>query len=136
GQGDGYRMIRVGGQAGATIPGYKPYLAARWHDDFDAWAAAYENPYADLLAATAYRNWDSDRRLEETESQGVAAEVLFPNTVPPFFAQGNLTALEPTAEDYERRWAGLQAHNRWLADFCAATPGRRAGLAQGVMTDV
>ena len=73
---------------------------------------------------------------EETESQGVVAEVLFPNTVPPFFAQGNLTALEPTAADYERRWAGVQAHNRWLADFCAAAPGRRAGLAQVFLNDL
>ena len=94
------------------------------------------NPFADLLAATAYRNWDSDRRLEETESQGVVAEVLFPNTIPPFFAQGNLTALEPTAADYERRWAGVQAHNRWLADFCAAAPGRRAGCAQVFLNDL
>ena len=62
--------------------------------------------------------------------------MLFPNTVPPFFAQGNLTALEPTAADYERRWAGLQAHNRWMADFCAAAPGRRAGLAQVFLNDV
>jgi predicted TIM-barrel fold metal-dependent hydrolase len=133
---DRYTIISVDGHAGAPIPGYKPYLASRWLDDFDAWADSYENPFADLLAPTAYRNWDSDRRLEETESQGVAAEVLFPNTVPPFFAQGNLTALEPTAADYERRWAGLQAHNRWLADFCAAAPGRRAGLAQVFMNDV
>src|ERR1019366_2058328 len=38
--------------------------------------------------------------------------------------------------DYERRWAGLQAHNRWLADFCAAEPGRRAGVAQIMLNDV
>ena len=37
---------------------------------------------------------------------------------------------QPTGADYEHRWAGLQAHNRWLADFCAAAPGRRAGIAQ------
>ena len=64
------------------------------------------------------------------------AEVLFPNTIPPFFAQGNLTALEPSAADYERRWAGVQAHNRWLADFCAAAPGRRAGCAQIFLNDL
>jgi predicted TIM-barrel fold metal-dependent hydrolase len=56
--------------------------------------------------------------------------------VPPFFAQGNLTALEPTAADYDRRWAGLRAHNRWMADFCAAAPGRRAGLAQVFLNNV
>jgi predicted TIM-barrel fold metal-dependent hydrolase len=133
---DRYTIISVDGHAGAELRGYKPYLASRRHDEFEAWADSYVNPFADLLAPTAYRNWDSARRLEETESQGVVAEVLFPNTVPPFFAQGNLTALEPTADDYERRWAGLQAHNRWLADFCAQAPGRRAGLAQIFLNDV
>jgi predicted TIM-barrel fold metal-dependent hydrolase len=127
---DRYTIISVDGHAGADLHSYKPYLASRWHGEFDAWADAYVNPYSDLLASTAYRNWDNDRRLAETESQGVVAEVLFPNTIPPFFAQSNLTALEPTDADYEHRWAGLQAHNRWLADFCAAAPGRRAGCAQ------
>ena len=37
---------------------------------------------------------------------------------------------------YELRWAGLKAHNRWLADFCAETPGRRAGMAQIFLNDV
>jgi predicted TIM-barrel fold metal-dependent hydrolase len=133
---DRYTVISVDGHAGADMHGYKPYLASRWHDEFDAWADAYVNPYADLLAKTAYRNWDSARRIEETESQGVVAEVLFPNTIPPFFAQSNLTALEPTGEDYERRLAGIRAHNRWLADFCAAAPGRRAGCAQVFLNDL
>jgi predicted TIM-barrel fold metal-dependent hydrolase len=133
---DRYTVLSVDGHAGAEIGAYRPYLASEWHDQFDAWAAAYENPFADLLAPTAYRNWDSEKRLEETESQGVVAEVLFPNTVPPFFAQGNLTALEPTAADYVARWAGLRAHNRWLADFCAAAPGRRAGCTQVFLNDI
>ena len=94
------------------------------------------NPYADLIAPIAYRSWDSDRRLAETESDGIAAEVLFPNTVPPFFAEGNLVALPPTPDDYERRWAGVQAHNRWLADFCAGAPGRRAGIVQVFANDM
>jgi predicted TIM-barrel fold metal-dependent hydrolase len=127
---DRYTIISVDGHAGAALLDYRPYLASKWHDEFDAWAASYKNPFSDLLASTAYRNWDSEQRLAETTSQGVIAEVLFPNTIPPFFAQSNLTALEPTADDYEKRWAGLQAHNRWLADFCAAAPGRRAGCAQ------
>jgi predicted TIM-barrel fold metal-dependent hydrolase len=38
--------------------------------------------------------------------------------------------------DHELRWAGLQAHNRWLADFCAREPGRRAGIAQIMLHDV
>jgi hypothetical protein len=125
-----YTVVSADGHAGGDIGDYRPFLARRWHDEFDAWAASYVNPFADLLAPIAYRSWDSERRLAETESDGIAAEVLFPNTVPPFFSEGNLVALPPTAEDYERRWAGVQAHNRWLADFCARTPGRRAGVVQ------
>ena len=30
----------------------------------------------------------------------------------------------------------MQAHNRWLADFCADAPGRRAGIAQIFLNDV
>jgi predicted TIM-barrel fold metal-dependent hydrolase len=127
---DRYTIISSDGHAGGDIQDYRPYLASRWQDDFDAWAAEYVNPFADLLAPIAYRSWDSARRLSETESDGIAAEVLFPNTVPPFFSEGNLVALPPTPEDYEARWAGVQAHNRWLADFCATTPGRRAGVVQ------
>ncbi|MHB1582319.1 MAG: amidohydrolase family protein [Acidimicrobiales bacterium] len=131
-----YTVVSADGHAGADLLDYRPYLPARWHDDFDAWAAGYVNPFADLLAPTSYRNWDSDRRLAELEADGVAAEVLFPNTVPPFFEQSNLTALPPTAAEYERRFAGVQAHNRWLVDFCAAAPARRAGVVQIFLNDV
>ena len=131
---DRYTVISADGHAGADLLDYKPYLPQRWHDDFERWAAAYVNPFADLLAPTAYRNWDSARRLEEHEADGIVAEVLFPNTVPPFFAQSNLTALPPVEHEYDQRWAGLQAHNRWLADFCARGPrapgGHCADLSQ------
>jgi predicted TIM-barrel fold metal-dependent hydrolase len=40
-----------------------------------------------------------------------------------------------TKADYERMWAGCRAHNRWLVDFCAATPGRRAGIALILLND-
>jgi predicted TIM-barrel fold metal-dependent hydrolase len=33
-------------------------------------------------------------------------------------------------KDYPRRWAGIQAYNRWLADYCAEAPARRAGICQ------
>jgi predicted TIM-barrel fold metal-dependent hydrolase len=125
-----YTVISADAHAGADLVDYRPYLARRWHDEFDAWAATYVNPFADLLAPTAYRSWDSERRLAENDADGITGEVLFPNTVPPFFEEGSLVALPPTEADYERRWAGLQAHNRWLADFCAMAPGRRAGVAQ------
>ena len=55
-----YTVVSADGHAGGDIQDYRPYLASRWHDEFDAWAAEYVNPFADLLAPIAYRNWDSD----------------------------------------------------------------------------
>jgi len=131
-----YVILSIDGHAGATVHGYRDYLASRYHDQFDAWAKSFQNPFDDLRMQTAYRNWDSQRRLEETSSDGLAAEVLFPNTVPPFFPSGNLTAAPPRAGEHELRWEGLKAHNRWLADFCNDAPGRRAGMAQILLHDV
>ncbi|MEU8518337.1 amidohydrolase family protein [Streptomyces sp. NBC_01216] len=133
---DRYTVISADCHAGADLLDYRPYLEKRHHDDFDAWAAGYVNPYEDLLADTADRNWNSARRLRELEADGIVAEVVFPNTVPPFFPSASLMAPAPTRQEYERRWAGLRAHNRWLADFCARAPGRRAGVAQILLNDV
>ncbi|MGW6899223.1 amidohydrolase family protein [Streptomyces sp. NBC_01727] len=130
-----YTVISADCHAGADLLDYKPYLEARYHDDFDAWAAAYVNPYADLLADTADRNWNSARRLAELAADGIVAEVVFPNTIPPFFPSASLMAPAPSPQEYEQRWAGLRAHNRWLADFCADAPGRRAGVAQILLND-
>ncbi|MGQ0832092.1 MAG: amidohydrolase family protein [Microthrixaceae bacterium] len=136
--GDRYVVISADCHAGASITAYRPYLEARYHDDFDAWMHTFDNPYKDLTGSDAERNWDSDRRLAEMEADGVVAEVIFPNTIPPFFPAVSLVNQPPAAGagDLERRWAGLQAHNRWLADFCAAAPGRRAGIAQIMLHDV
>ena len=43
-----YTIISVDGHAGAELREYKAFLASRWHDEFDAWAAEYVNPFADL----------------------------------------------------------------------------------------
>ena len=131
-----YTVISADAHAGGDIPDYRPYLPRDRHAEFDAWAASYVNPYADLLAPTAYRSWDSDRRLAENEADGIAAEVIFPNTVPPFFPGFVLFAPPPKPEDYEHRHAGIQAHNRWLADFCMEYPERRAGIGQVFLNDI
>ncbi len=135
---DRYVVISADGHAGGDVPDYRPYLEQRWLDDFDAWAATYEVPFEDLMGDLGKRNWDSARRLADLEADGQVAEVIFPNTVPPFFPKSSLTAQPPavTAADAERRWAGLQAHNRWLVDFCNDVPGRRAGIIQITMHDI
>ena len=131
-----YTVISSDCHAGADLPDYKPYLASRYHDEFDAWAATFDNPFTDLVTTDAVRNWDSDVRRRELEADGIVGEVVFPNTVPPFFPSGSLVATAPANADFELRWAGLQAHNRWLAEFCADVPGRRAGVAQILLNDV
>ncbi|MEU6675156.1 amidohydrolase family protein [Streptomyces sp. NPDC046925] len=131
-----YTVISADCHAGADLLDYRPYLASGHHDAFDAWAATYVNPYEDLLADTADRNWNSDRRVAELEQDGIVGEVVFPNTIPPFFPSASLMAPAPTRAEFEQRWAGLRAHNRWLADFCAAAPGRRAGVFQILLNDV
>jgi hypothetical protein len=40
-----YIVISSDNHGGADILGYKPYLAAKWHEEFDAWAASYTNPW-------------------------------------------------------------------------------------------
>ncbi|MBF9069340.1 amidohydrolase family protein [Streptacidiphilus fuscans] len=131
-----YTVVSADCHAGADLLDYRPYLPSSRHEEFDAWAASYVNPFTDLMAPEAARNWDSDRRLAELEQDGIVAEVVFPNTVPPFFPSASLSAVQPTAEEYDLRWAGLQAHNRWMVDFCAQAPGRRAGTFQILLNDV
>jgi predicted TIM-barrel fold metal-dependent hydrolase len=46
-----------------------------------------------------------------------------------------LSSPPPEPSQYEMRRAGLRAYNRWLADFCASAPGRRAGIALVLLND-
>jgi predicted TIM-barrel fold metal-dependent hydrolase len=135
--GDKYIIISSDCHAGADLPDYRPYLERAYHDEFDAWATTFINPFADMAEPDAERNWNSDRRNADLDSQGIAGEVIFPNTVPPFFPRGSLAAAPPaSAEEAARRGAGLRAHNRWLADFCSLSPERRAGVGQIQLFDI
>ena len=76
--------------------------------------------------------WDSGRRDKELDGDGVAGEVIFPDadavtgfTGAPFGAGlGSTGRLDPKAA-----LTGARAHNRWLAELCAESPQRRAGVA-------
>lgn len=128
---EGRVIISADTHAGADIGEYRAYLPQYWHDEFDAWASAYSSPWDDIVGDTAARNWDSELRRTHMESDGITAEVIFPNTIPPFFPTiVGIVPLPSNRADYDRRWAGLQAHNRWLVDFCAELPDQRRGLIQ------
>jgi predicted TIM-barrel fold metal-dependent hydrolase len=133
---DRYIIISSDGHAGGNHAQYREYLDPAWRDEFDAWRGRYKNPFRDLQDDGRTRNWDTERRNSDLDAEGVAAEVLFPNTVPPFFPTGVVIAPAPTPEEFPKRLAGLRAHNRWLVDFVAEAPERRAGLAQVALNDV
>jgi predicted TIM-barrel fold metal-dependent hydrolase len=142
-------LISTDGHCGADLLDYKPYLERRYHEEFDEWAAGYRDAWGELdnnrdandrIGIASYEapmNWDSELRERFVDEQGITAEVLFPNTAPPFSPSGSITAAGPRdRNEFEHRFAGLRAHNRWLADFCAALPGRRAGLTQIFLDDI
>jgi predicted TIM-barrel fold metal-dependent hydrolase len=92
----------------------------------------------DTVAAAGWlANYSSDwvfasdaggRRLAVLEDQGIHAEVTYPGPVltgglsPAMYLGGH------TTKGLEVVWPALHAYNRWLAEFCAAAPGRRAGV--------
>ncbi len=150
-------VISADTHCGGDLRQYRPYLESKYHSDFDEWADEIERTQAAAAEAQARkgrkstrsvgvdgdpiadgdRNWSIERRLREQSADGVVAEVMFPNTQPPF-APPAATALEapPYTDDFERRWAGLRAHNRWMHDLTSQAPERCAGIAQIFLGDV
>ena len=133
---DRYTIISADCHAGANHETYRGFLESKYHDDFDAWREKYRNPFRDLQDGGRVRNWDNERRLGDLYADGQVAEVVFPNTVPPFFPSFILFARPPRADQLEHRLAGIRAHNRWLAAWCAEFPDQRAGIGQTFLNDV
>jgi predicted TIM-barrel fold metal-dependent hydrolase len=91
----------------------------------------------DVVAAADWlANYGSDwvipgdgdgRRLAVLEEQAIHAEVTYPG---PVLAGGISPAMylgAHVSQGLEAVWPALHAYNRWLAEFCSAAPGRRAG---------
>ena len=149
-------VISADTHCGAGLRSYRKYLDSKYLDEFDDWAKFMEQDnearkelFKDMERTPlevgvdgdpevfSYRNSSSAERLREQQSDGVIAAVLFPNTQPPF-APPAATSFEapPYSDNFEHRWAGLRAHNRWLADFVSEAPERRAGIIQIFLGDV
>ena len=144
---DRYLVISSDGHAGPRPEVYRDYLDPQYRDEFDVQHRAR----MEMLAAAGDRlemrqesdkwadgkehglagAWDSDRRVEVLDADGVAAEILFVDGLteqnsPPF---GGDLALLPAGANPELQWAGARSHNRWMAEFVAMRPERRFGLA-------
>ena len=123
-----YVVITADTHAGANLATYREYLDPKYRSAFDDWRGAYKNPSKEHIGRKKTKNWDSDERFADLEKDGIVAEVVFPNTVPPFYPKAFHISAPPTPDQYELWRAGIQAHNRWLVDFCAEAPERRAGI--------
>ena len=131
-----YVTITGDTHGGAPIDVYREYLDPAYRDPFDEWRSAYRNPSKKHLGSKKSKNWDSAERKADLEGDGVVAEVIFPNTVPPFYPKAFHVSSLPRPEEYERWQAGIRAHNRWLAEFCAEEPERRAGIGLIHLNDI
>jgi predicted TIM-barrel fold metal-dependent hydrolase len=123
-----YVVITADTHAGASLDAYREYLDPRWRGEFDAWRQRYSNPSRKHIGGKKTKNWDGAQRRRELFEDGVVGEVVFPNTVPPFYDRAYHVAPAATSAQYERWRAGTRAHNRWLAEYCADDPIRRAGI--------
>jgi len=135
-EGSPYVIITADTHAGAAIDAYRAYLDPGWRDEFDAWRGAYRNPSKGHIGGKKTKNWDSAERRRDLEADGVVGEVIFPNTVPPFYSKAFHVAPPPTPDQYPRYLAGTRAHNRWLAEFCSEEPARRAGIGLIQLNDL
>ena len=143
-----YLVISADCHAGLPNAEYREWLDPDYRETFDA--ALVERQRMAELATQGFLNqefadewhaeneeglrggWDVGRRDKELDADGVAGEVIFPDAdsvtsgaSAPFGA--GLGATGDIAP--ELLLAGARAHNRWLAELCADSPDRRAGVA-------
>lgn len=144
-----YLVISADCHAGLPNLAYREWLDPSYRETFDDFMAARALMEAEL-SQRGLRNedfaqewerenaeglqggWDAARRDRELDADGVAGEVIFPDAdavtagaSAPFGAGlGSSTDVPP-----DLLMAGARAHNRWLAELCATSPERRAGVA-------
>ena len=131
-----YTVITADAHAGASVNTYREYLDAKHQALFDEWRGSYKNPQRKHIGSKKHKNWDDAERLGDMDEEGVAGEIIFPNTVPPFFKTSVLICGNPSVEQYPMWLEGIRAHNRWLVDFQNEHPERRAGIGLVYLNDV
>ena len=131
---DRYLVISSDGHAGPRPEVYRDYLDPQYREEFDVQhkariamlEAAGERlemrqeslKWAEGKDAGLSGAWDSDRRNEVIDADGVAAEILFVDGLPeqnsPPFG-GDLGLMPPGAHP-ALQWAGARSHHRWRSE--------------------
>jgi predicted TIM-barrel fold metal-dependent hydrolase len=144
-----YLVISSDCHAGLPNAEYRPYLDPQYRERFDDYLAHRD----ELMAAQRISmdneefvkhweeetgeglngGWDVARRDKELDADGVAGEILFPDSDAvsggagaPF---GAGLGMSSTLVEPELLFAGAKAHNRWLSELCQESPERRCGVA-------
>ena len=144
-----YLVISSDCHAGLPNAEYRPYLDPQYREKLDAYLAERE----ELMAAQRINvdnedfvkawdeeageglngGWDVARRDKELDGDGVAGEIIFPDSDAvtggagaPF---GAGLGMSSTLVAPELLFAGAKAHNRWLSELCKESPERRCGVA-------
>jgi predicted TIM-barrel fold metal-dependent hydrolase len=143
---DRYLVISADCHAGLPTEQYRPYVDPAFREAFDEMIAerteqARVRSISDPGFAEKWFEenkdgisgaWNGERRDKELDADGVVAEVIFPDgdAVTGFTGAPFGAGLSSTGRlDPELAMAGARAHNRWLAELCAESPLRRAGVA-------
>jgi predicted TIM-barrel fold metal-dependent hydrolase len=144
---DRYLVISSDCHAGLPNEEYRPYLDPQHRAAFDDFLAEreavrqsfqimgnkqFEEEWFSENEEGLRGSWDATRRDKELDADGVVGEVIFPdadavlggNSAPFGAGLGMSSQTDP-----ELLMAGARAHNRWLAELCAGSPERRAGVA-------
>lgn len=143
---DPYVIVSSDTHAGLQVEEYREYLDSKFHPQFDDWVVERHNHrvLAEELNGEYVAKWEGENehglkgaydgpiRDEAQDADGVAGEIIFADgdavtgqESPPFgagLAAGQIT-------DPELAFAGANAHNRWISEFCGENPTRRAGVA-------
>jgi predicted TIM-barrel fold metal-dependent hydrolase len=153
-------IVSSDGHATAPMVDYRPYLPEAHRAEFDEFCAVFAREGARTTDPASLKvrldeylvdEWvenviepgrlagqgDPHERARQLDQEGISGEVLFPDFGLPYDLHPPLKAAmlgySRTPEQIE---LANKAHNRWLADFCAAVPGRFAGLAVLSFADV
>ena len=153
-------VISSDGHATARMNDYESYLDPSFREEFRAFCVTYaergshtfeERALAQRLdpylvdewretvidAGRLEGNFDPRARVRELDTEGVAAEVLFPDFGLPFELYSPLLAaqLGEPMRDEAHVVAGNDAYNRWLVDFTSDYRERFAMMASISFTD-